>query len=246
MGQRAAWEKEYVDIQGVMSSTSTEPSDDVRHLMEYIAGHHLEVGKRAIDLGCGAGRYAIYLAEHGYDVMAVDFAEPALEKLRLAITGTEYEPRVTVRPADLTQPLPFPDDRFDLAVDMTASTSLDWPHLQAFEQEVRRIVRPGGLLIGVAIADDDGVLRALNPGGHSVTVPASGITDYYRSETQLRRVYGDWEILEISRSQSPGYFYGQEYDRSFIRLLARNKKARSFSPTPPPAAGVSSSIRQIF
>lgn len=221
MGQRAAWEKEYADIKGVMSSIITDPSDDVRHLMEYIASHNLEVGKRAIDLGCGAGRYAIYLAEQGYDVTAVDFAKSALEELRLAIAGTEYELRVTVWPADLTQPLPFPDDSFDLAVDITANTSLDWPQLQAFEQEVRRIVRPGGLLIGVAIADDDGVLQALNPGGHSVTVPASGITDYYRSEAQLRQVYGDWGILEISRSRSPGYFYGQEYNRSFIRLLAR-------------------------
>lgn len=35
---------------------------------------------RAIDLGCGAGANAIYLAQHGFDVTGVDYAEAAIEK----------------------------------------------------------------------------------------------------------------------------------------------------------------------
>ncbi len=37
---------------------------------------------RAIDLGCGAGANAIYLAQHGFDVTGVDYAEAAIEKAR--------------------------------------------------------------------------------------------------------------------------------------------------------------------
>lgn len=37
---------------------------------------------RTIDLGCGAGANAIYLAQHGFDVTGVDYAEAAIEKAR--------------------------------------------------------------------------------------------------------------------------------------------------------------------
>jgi len=35
---------------------------------------------RAIDLGCGTGENAIYLAQKGFDVTGVDYAEAAIEK----------------------------------------------------------------------------------------------------------------------------------------------------------------------
>jgi SAM-dependent methyltransferase len=37
---------------------------------------------RAIDLGCGTGSNAIFLAEHGFDVTGVDFSSTAIEKAR--------------------------------------------------------------------------------------------------------------------------------------------------------------------
>ena len=37
---------------------------------------------RALDLGCGAGANAIYLAQHGFEVTGVDFAKAAIEKAR--------------------------------------------------------------------------------------------------------------------------------------------------------------------
>lgn len=47
---------------------------------------HVESGKikpcRAIDLGCGTGANAIYLAQEGFDVTGVDFAEAAIEEAR--------------------------------------------------------------------------------------------------------------------------------------------------------------------
>jgi SAM-dependent methyltransferase len=37
---------------------------------------------RALDLGCGAGRSAIWLAEHGWQVTGVDFSDVALDQAR--------------------------------------------------------------------------------------------------------------------------------------------------------------------
>ncbi len=46
---------------------------------------------RAIDLGCGTGANALYLARKGFDVTGVDYAEAAIEKARARATeaGTQ-------------------------------------------------------------------------------------------------------------------------------------------------------------
>jgi SAM-dependent methyltransferase len=60
-----------------------------------MAGH----GGKAVDLGCGTGRQARYLAAHGWQVTAVDYVPAAIEIAR------EQDPdgRVTWRVADVTE-----------------------------------------------------------------------------------------------------------------------------------------------
>jgi len=46
---------------------------------------------RALDLACGEGRNAIWLAQRGWDVTAVDFAEAGLDKGRRLSEGLDIE-----------------------------------------------------------------------------------------------------------------------------------------------------------
>lgn len=48
-------------------------------LMSLVESGRIKPG-RAIDLGCGAGANAIYLAQNGFEVTSVDYAEAAIEK----------------------------------------------------------------------------------------------------------------------------------------------------------------------
>lgn len=48
-------------------------------LVSLVEGGHIRPC-RAVDLGCGTGANAIYLAQHGFDVTGVDYAEDAIEK----------------------------------------------------------------------------------------------------------------------------------------------------------------------
>ena len=46
---------------------------------------------RAIDLGCGEGDNAIFLAEHGFQVTAVDFAPSAIKGAKASDAGVDVD-----------------------------------------------------------------------------------------------------------------------------------------------------------
>ena len=220
--QKSAWEFEIATGKGIMTSYVTNPSGEIEDLLDFALARNLGTGNRAIDLGCGEGRNAIWLAKNGFDVTAVDFAQPALNELKKSIIGTQLEPHITIQNVDLTEKLPFADNSFDLILDVTADTSLNRSQLELFAAETSRIAKPNALLICCAIAPDDGVLAALNPTGGSVTT--AGLTDYFWSESQLKEAYSNWKILSTQHSRGSGMYFGKKYNRHYIWFLAQNKK----------------------
>lgn len=86
---------------------------------------------RALDLACGRGRWAHWLAERGWDVMAIDRDEEALAQV--------HTPKLQM---DLERgdPLPFPDATFDLVL------IIRFLHRPLFD-EAERVLKPGGVLI---------------------------------------------------------------------------------------------------
>ncbi len=95
-------------------------------------------GKETLDLGCGTGRHATWLAEAGANVTAVDFSAGMLEKAK-AKPGAD---RVRFMVHDLATQLPISAATFDR---IACGLVLDHiSKLQAFFGEVRRLLRPEG------------------------------------------------------------------------------------------------------
>jgi SAM-dependent methyltransferase len=99
---------------------------------------------RALDVGCGEGADAIWLARHGWSVTGVDVSQVAVDRARTAAeaAGVSVE---WIRGDALE--LVFDARSFDLV-------SMQYPALPraAGEDAVRRLldsVRPGGLLLAV-------------------------------------------------------------------------------------------------
>lgn len=67
---------------------------------------------RALDLGCGEGADAIWLAEDGWQVVAVDVSATALERARAAAERRDVAARIRFERHDLSTN--FPGGRFDL------------------------------------------------------------------------------------------------------------------------------------
>jgi len=98
-------------------------------------------GANVLDVGCGPGWYADYLAGHGADVTAFDFNAEFV-----ALTKARVGNRAKVVQADLAEPLGFAaDHEFDIAVcPLVLHYLRDWrPTLR----ELNRVLKPNGALI---------------------------------------------------------------------------------------------------
>ena len=96
---------------------------------------------RALDLGCGFGRAAIYLAGSGWQVDAVDFVEMAIEvaRKRAADAGVS----VNFIQGDVMD-LPSLAGPYDLVLDVGCAHSLEPEQFEIYVNEVARLVRGGG------------------------------------------------------------------------------------------------------
>ena len=97
----------------VAGFSSSAPNGD---LIEYAAAELARCpGGRIVDLGCGAGRNAIPLAELGWRVLGLDLSQPMLEAAARRVREQRLEPRVQLALAPMDR-LPVRDRSADLLV----------------------------------------------------------------------------------------------------------------------------------
>lgn len=94
----------------------------------------------AIDLGCGVGDNAIFLAQHGFTVTGVDFADAAIA--RANAKARDAGVAVSFIRDDLTR-LRHVRGPFDLLVDYGTLDDLDSRGRDAYLREVVALTRPG-------------------------------------------------------------------------------------------------------
>jgi SAM-dependent methyltransferase len=99
---------------------------------------------RVLDLGCGEGGDALWLAERGWHVVAVDISETALQRAAAAADAREMGDRIDFAQHDLSDS--FPAGTFDLvsAQFLHSMIPLDRPRIL---KQAADAVGPGGLLL---------------------------------------------------------------------------------------------------
>jgi ubiquinone/menaquinone biosynthesis C-methylase UbiE len=105
---------------------------------------HLSAGRRALDVGCGAGVMATELASQGLRVAAVDTVPGMLQLTEDRATRLGLEASISVTLCDARR-LPFASQTFDLLVALGLISWLDSP-LSALV-EMARVCRPGGYAV---------------------------------------------------------------------------------------------------
>ncbi|QDP96812.1 class I SAM-dependent methyltransferase [Microlunatus elymi] len=104
----------------------------------------LDVGT-ALDLGCGEGGDAVWLAGMGWRVTAVDISATALQRAEQAATERGVDGRITFARHDLATD--FPSGVFDLVSAQFLQTPLEFPRAEVLQQAARAVAVSGRLLI---------------------------------------------------------------------------------------------------
>ncbi|RSN56827.1 SAM-dependent methyltransferase [Actinomadura sp. WAC 06369] len=98
----------------------------------------------ALDLGCGEGADAIWLARRGWSVTAVDVSTVALGRGAAHAKEAGVEARVAFERHDLGHS--FPAGSYDLVSAQFLQSPLDWPRAEIL-RSAAAAVAPGGLLL---------------------------------------------------------------------------------------------------
>ncbi len=225
--QHEIWVDEYTTNHGVPTTKRGRPTTSDLRLLDTLRASPADIGTSTLDLGCGAGRNAVYLAQRGWRVVGVDFVPAALRRMAQAAHETGVAHAVLPVCASLGQPLPFRDAAFDLALDVTTSASLALQALRMFERELHRVLKPNGMLLSYVMADDDPYLAPRCDQDGYATVPESGLIDRCFSVPMLKDLYSRWEILHLDKVERQDTFFGREYARRLWWLLARRSATAS-------------------
>ena len=107
---------------------------------------------RALDLGCGQGGDAIWLARHGWAVTAVDVSATALATASAHAREAGVDGAISFERHDLAAT--FPDGVFDLVAATFLHSPVPLPRARLF-QDAARAVAPGGTLLVIGHAPSD-------------------------------------------------------------------------------------------
>ena len=118
-----------------MAPAPARPSAFLRLIFAEFAG--VLTGGKALDVASGKGRNAIFLAEQGFDVVAIDVSAVALDEARKRAAAKRLS--ISWQQADLER-IELPEATYDLVVDFN--------YLQrSLIPQIKAALKPGGHVI---------------------------------------------------------------------------------------------------
>lgn len=179
-------------------------------LVELLAAGYLPRG-RALDIGCGTGTNARYLASQGYDVVGIDVAGLAIERAAAAVAPADGS--VELRQLDFLVDEP-PAGPFDLVFDRGCFHVFDDPGEQrSFAERVAGCLAADGLWVSL-VGSTEGPPRDHGPPRRSARDIVNAVEP----------------ALEIVELRSIEFDADLPSPKSAWLLLARH---RAFPPQPP-------------
>lgn len=170
------WEDTYSDLN---ASTFGGPSQEIRDIAS-----QLPTGSRVLDLGSGEGRNALFLAERGFAVTAVDISEAGIRKLQVSAQGRNLDIHTEV--ADMRH-FEFPNS-FDLIISHGCLHLIERESWQRLIPLFKENTNPGGINVVVVFTDQ--------------LPPPDDLKDLCVGlfhEGEIFSIYADWEI-ELEQS----------------------------------------------
>lgn len=226
--QYDVWEKEYQNP--VFLTRGGEPQNDVLRFLKFLkkeCGVAVE-GLKILDLGSGTGRNTNYLAELGNEVVGMEISDTAIKiaKSRLSkdspwiIQGESLE----YIKQSIGVKYPFPDNYFDLILDITSSNSLNEKERGIYLSETNRVLKTGGYFFVKALCKEGDknakFLLKNNPGKEHDTyllkLKEHSLQERVFNKEDFVSLYSKYfKIINLDKKTSYTRFANRSYKRNF-------------------------------
>lgn len=190
------WQRWFFEWQYWLGKPRWDTNVTPPELVAYI--EHTNTRGRALDLGCGTGTNAIFLAQHGFEVVAIDFSAKAIararDKARRARVAIDFYV------ADVTR-LDFLEPPFDFVLDIGCLHSIDATRWTRYAEHLTRLMRSGAMFLLYAFAPSPSAACPC-PCFRRVGITAEQVHALFASHFDLERVQHGTE-----RNERPSAWY---------------------------------------
>ena len=166
---------------------------------------------RVIDLGCGAGNYAIYLAERGFEVTGVDISPAAI-----AIAGKKADKkglRCNFFVADVVEELEKVEQTWDFAYDWGLLHHIPPEQRHKYVENVCRVLNPSGNYLSVCFSEKDAGFG----GSGKCRKTRFGSVLYFSSEDELRELFqACFQVIDLRTVEIDGKFESHIFNYAFM------------------------------
>jgi len=136
---REIWDSIYKKEKGRVEST-LQVDNEIPCITELFKERNV---RRVLDLGCGAGRHLIYLAQKGFDAYGIDISGEAIKKAKLRLNKLGFSANLKV--GSMTS-LPYRDNFFDALISTTTIHHGMIQQIKKTIREIERVMKPAGLI----------------------------------------------------------------------------------------------------
>jgi len=151
-----------------------------------------------LELGAGQGRDTLYLARQGLHVTAFDFAAGAVETISAKVEAAGLTDLVTVARHDVRRPLPLRDASIDASYShMLFCMALTTGELERLVEDLRRVLRPGGLVVYTARTTADAHFGAGTPRGDDMFEHGGFIVHFF-DLALIERLATGFELVDVA------------------------------------------------
>ncbi len=220
MPQGKVWEQEY--RRSKLLKFHPEPQKDTLRFFKFLRKKHDVIvdGTHILDLGSGTGRNANYLAKEGAHVTGIEISPTAVALAKTE--AADISVSVTYLVKSFGETFPFPDNTFDIIIDVTSSNSLNESEREIYLSEVNRTLKPGGFLFVKALCKDaDKNAKELikkSPGREKDTyiMKELGLTERVFTREDFTALYGKYfKTLSLEKKESYSKMNSRSYKRNF-------------------------------
>lgn len=155
--------------------------------------------RQVLDLGCGVGRHALFFAESGFAVEAIDGAAAGLDFARREAEARGLSLGLHQADADV---LPFAEESFDYVLSWNVIFHGTMGDVGRRLAEIWRVLKPGGLYQGTMLSKRDVQFGRGQPTAPDTFIrgsEADAHPHYYCDLAGLAALFAGFELLSLSQ-----------------------------------------------